>query len=166
MTELRRSFREACERGYFRVVQFSVQTDHVHLLVETAGKPALGRGMKSIAARVARAVNRVFGRAGAVLLGRYHVRALRTPKAVRNALAYVLLNARKHWRHRRGTALPVILDEASSAEWFDGWIRRTQPLSSGEPPPVAAARTWLLRMGWRRHGLIDPAKVPGEKKQP
>ena len=166
VTELRRSFGEACERGHFRVVQFSVQTDHVHLLVETAGKPALGRGMKSIAARVARAVNRVFGRAGAVLLGRYHVRALRTPKEVRNALAYVLLNARKHWRQRRGTAPPVILDEASSAEWFDGWVRGTPPLSPGEPPPVAAARTWLLRTGWRRHGLLDPAEVPGEKKQP
>ena len=112
------------------------------------------------------AVNRVFGRAGPVLLGRYHVRALRTPKEVRNALAYVLLNARKHWRQRRGAAPPVTLDEASSAEWFDGWVRRTQPLSSGEPPSVAIPRTWLLRVGWRRHGLIDPAEVAGEKKQP
>ena len=165
VTELRRSFREACERGHFRVVQFSVQTDHVHLLVETAGKPALGRGMKSIAARVARAVNRVFGRAGAVLLGRYHVRALRTPREVRNALAYVLLNARKHWRQQRGTAPPVTLDEASSAKWFTGWARMARPLPANEPPPIAAARTWLLRVGWRRHGLIDPAEVPGEKRQ-
>ena len=25
---------------------------------------------------------------------------------------------------------------------------------------VAIARTWLLQVGWRRHGLIDPADVP------
>jgi putative transposase len=161
LKELRRSFAEACEHGHFRVAQFSVQRDHVHLLVEAAGKPSLGRGMKSVAARVARAVNRVFGRRGPVLLGRYHVRALRTPREVRNALAYVLLNARKHWKQRTGGAPPVKLDEASSARWFSGWASNAQPLSPSDPPPIAPARTWLLRAGWKRHGLIDPAEVPG-----
>ena len=158
---LRRSLREACERGHFRVAQFSIQRDHLHLLVEATGKPALGRGMKSISSRVARAVHRVFHRTGRVLLGRYHVRALRTPREVRNALAYVLLNARKHWRQRTGTPPPVKLDEASSAGWFDGWSLRLQRSSSGEPPPVAAPHTWLLRVGWRRHGLLDSSEVPG-----
>jgi hypothetical protein len=156
---------EACERGHFRVAQFSVQNDHVHLLVEATGKTGLGRGMKSISARVARAVNRVFGRSGGVLLGRYHVRALRTPREVRNALAYVLLNARKHWRRRTGGAPPVVLDEASSSQWFDGWSLRLQPSSPNEPPPVSPPRTWLLRVGWRRHGLIDPAEMPGAEKK-
>ena len=162
LKELRRSFAAACERGHFRVAQFSVQRDHVHLLVEASGKLSLGRGMKSISARVARAVNRAFRRRGAVLLGRYHVRALRTPREVRSALAYVLLNARKHWRQRTGSAPPVVLDEASSSLWFDGWSGRLQPCSpSGELPPVAAPHTWLLRLGWRRHGLLDPAEIPG-----
>jgi REP element-mobilizing transposase RayT len=58
--ELRRSFAAACERGDFRIAQFSIQRDHIHMLVEAADKRALGRGMKSISARVARAVNRVF----------------------------------------------------------------------------------------------------------
>jgi hypothetical protein len=89
------------------------------------------------------------------------VRALRTPREVRNAIAYVLLNARKHWAERTGAAPPVRLDVASSAVWFDCWTRRVQPLSSREPPCVAEPRTWLLRVGWRRHGLIDPAEVPG-----
>ncbi|HEX5067393.1 MAG TPA: transposase [Myxococcota bacterium] len=161
--ELRRSFAAACERGDFRVTQFSVQRDHLHLLVEAAGKHALGRGMKSISARVARAVNRVFRQSGAVLLGRYHVRALRTPREVRNALAYVLLNARKHWRQRTGVAPPMKLDEASSAAWFDGWRRRRWPLPSADRPPIAPPRTWLLRAGWRRHGLLDPSEVPGQR---
>jgi len=28
--------------------------------------------------------------------------------------------------------------------------------------PVAEARTWLLSVGWRRHGLISVAEVPGK----
>ena len=166
LRELRRSLAAACERGEFRVAQFSVQRDHLHLLVEATGKSALGRGMKSISARVARAVNRVFSRSGPVLLGRYHVHALRTPREVRNALAYVLLNARKHWRQRMGSAPPVKLDEASSAGWFDGWARRAQPpSSSSDPAPIAPPRTWLLRVGWRRHGLLDPAEIPGQPRK-
>ena len=76
--EARRSFASACERGSFRLVHFSIQRDHLHLLVEADDARALGRGMKSIAARVARCVNQVFRRTGAALLGRYYVRALRT----------------------------------------------------------------------------------------
>jgi hypothetical protein len=138
-----------------------VQRNHVHLLVESAGKEALGKGMKSISARLARAVNRVFRRSGPVLHGRYHLRVLRTPREVRNALAYVLLNARKHWAERSRAALPVRLDEASSARCFDGWRRQLFAPLVREPPAVAGPHTWLLRVGWRRHGRIDPAEVPG-----
>jgi REP element-mobilizing transposase RayT len=159
--EARRSFASACERGSFRLVHFSIQRDHLHLLVEADDARALGRGMKSIAARVARCVNQVFRRTGAALLGRYYVRALRTPREVRNAIAYVLLNARKHWKQRFGSAPPVRIDDASSGAWFTGWVHRNQPVSASEPPPVAGARTWLLRVGWRRHGAIDPREVPG-----
>jgi REP element-mobilizing transposase RayT len=161
---LKTSFREARERDRARVIHFSVQRDHLHLILEAHDERALASAMKSIAARVARCVHRVFRRTGQVLLGRYHVRALRTPREVRNALAYVLLNARKHWTQRNGSAPPVRLDEASSAAWFSGWARSVQPPSSSEPPPVAEPRTWLLRVGWRRHGLLDPAEVPGRSR--
>ncbi len=154
-----RSMREACERGEFRVCQYSVQRDHVHLLVEAAGKQALGRGMRSVAPRLARAVNRVFRRSGSVVYGRYHMRVLRTPREVRNALAYVLLNVRKHFRQRKGAAPPVRIDSASSGVWFDGWKKK--PGASREPPAVARPHTWLLSKGWRRHGLVDLAEVPG-----
>jgi REP element-mobilizing transposase RayT len=163
--EFRRSLRRACERGEFRVVHYSIQRDHLHLVVEAAGKAALGRGMKSVAARLARAVNRVFGRRGPVLDGRYQLRVLRTPREVRNALAYVLLNAREHWRSRGGTPPPVRLDEASSARWFDGWRPGWRPPAGAEPPEVAEAHTWLLTTGWRRHRLIDPAEVPGGRSR-
>jgi REP element-mobilizing transposase RayT len=153
--------RRTCERGEFRVCHYSIQRDHLHLIVEAAGKQALGRGMKSVAARVARAVNRVFGRKGPVLFGRYHLSVLQSPRQVRNAIAYVLLNVRKHWRQQNGVAPPVRLDAASSGAWFDGWTRPPPVTEASSPREVARPRTWLLAKGWRRHGLVDPAETPG-----
>ena len=75
-----------------RVVHYSVERDHVHLLVEARSKRCLERGMKSLGAGIARAASRVFGRKGNVLDGRYHHRVLCTPLEVRRALAYVLPN--------------------------------------------------------------------------
>src|SRR5437867_944158 len=150
--------RAGCERGEFRVCHYSIQRDHVHLVVEAAGKEALGRGMKSVGIRLARTVNRVLGRVGPVLFGRYHLRVLKTPREVRHALAYVLLNARKHWKKRNGIAPPVVLDIASSGAWFDGWKRPAPAAGPRGPRPVARARYWLLREGWRRQGLVAPAE--------
>src|SRR5262245_27985258 len=153
--------RRGCERGEFRVCHYSIQSDHVHLVVEAAGKEALGRGMKSVGIRLARTVNRVFERVGPALFGRYHLRLLRTPREVRHALAYVLLNARKHFRQRNGIVPPVVLDIASSGAWFDGWKRSPPTTEPKGARPVAPPRFWLLREGWRRRGLVDPAEVPG-----
>jgi hypothetical protein len=151
--EVQRSFAQAAERGSFRVVHFSLQRDHVHLLVEAKGQLALGRGMMSISARIARAVHRAFELRGRVLDDRYHHRVLRTPREVRNVLVYLLQNFRKHAPNSQRA-----IDPASSGAWFEGWARRIAPREG--PRPVAAAKSWLLRVGWRRHGLIDPAECP------
>jgi REP element-mobilizing transposase RayT len=156
--ELERAFRHACARRDFRLTHYSIQSNHLHLLVEADGPRALARGMKSLAARVARAVNRVFGLRGRVFPDRFHARALRTPREVRNALAYVLLNARRHLG--RVASVVARVDPASSGRWFDGW-RRGTAAGSLERPAVAHPRTWLLSVGWRRHGLLDSAEIPG-----
>jgi REP element-mobilizing transposase RayT len=152
--EVEHSFRETLKRRDFRVTHYSIQHDHVHLLVEAEGAAALSNGMKGLAARLARAVNRVFHRRGSVLDGRYHHRALGTPREVRAALAYVLLNSRKHAR-----SPGIGIDPASSGRWFEGWSEALPP--PADRPAVAGARTWLLRAGWRRHGLIRGDEVPG-----
>ncbi|MEW6270226.1 MAG: transposase [Thermodesulfobacteriota bacterium] len=139
-------------RDEFRVAHFSVQTNHVHLIVEADGKAALARGMRGLAIRCALAVNRALGRRGALWGDRYHARALHTPRMVRNALTYVLGNARKHLRAVAG------LDPCSSARWFDGF-RRPLRRPAGEPP-TTPPRTWLLRLGWRRGGLISLDEEP------
>jgi len=160
VAELERSWREACERGRFRLVHYSIQSNHVHLIVEASSARDLACGLKAIAARFARAVNREFDRVGRVLADRCHIHVLRTPREVRNAIACVLMNARRHFA-KRGRALPRIacIDPASSGRWFSGW--RTGPPAFHDPPAVAAPRTWLLSIGWRRRGLIDRAEVPG-----
>jgi len=161
--EVEHSLRAIAKRADFRVVHYSLQHDHVHLLVESESVAALSNGMKSLAARLARAVNRVFGRRGAVLDGRYHHRALGTPREVRAALAYVILNARKH-APQRAPAAPYSeawVDPASSGRWFDGWAARPAP--PADCPAVARAQTWLLATGWRRHGLIRCGETPGAR---
>ena len=161
----KQSLRQVCRRRRFRVVHYSLQRDHAHLLVEASSARDLACGMKAIGARLARAVQRSFRRTGPVLADRFHLRVLRTPCEVRNALAYVLLNSRKHWRERHRALPPVVLDAASSGRWFDGWRlvpgSREPPSEAWESPEVRSARTWLLTIGWRRHGLVDPAEVPG-----
>lgn len=163
--EVERTFARGCSRPGFRLVHYSLQGNHAHLVVEAQDRHALGRGMMAIGSRLARAVNRAAGRSGRVLADRYHVRMLPTPREVRNALRYVLLNARRHAGAAAGKG--VRLDPASSGRWFDGWSRKERLGRDEERarlnalPPVAQARTWLLSVGWRRHGLLDPADVPG-----
>ncbi len=142
----------AASNETFRVVHFSVQPDHVHLLVEADDHSSFRRGLQGFAIRAARAVNRALGRCGRVWSDRYHARILATPREVRNALVYVLANWKKHVRGARG------LDPRSSAMWFRGWnIAMRDDRADG---PVARARTWLMRVGWRRHGLIDMDEAP------
>jgi REP element-mobilizing transposase RayT len=151
----------------FRVLHFSVQRDHVHFIVEAKNAEALSAGVRSLAIRIARYVNELLSRQGPLWDGRWHGRALRTPRDVRNALLYVLANFRKHARRppRAG------IDPYSSGAWFDGW-RGWQPMSDAPPPfalrgpPVAetgvsAPTSWLARTGWRRHGLLGLDEVPG-----
>jgi REP-associated tyrosine transposase len=149
-----RSLRELRARRGFRVVEYSIQSNHAHFVIEVDDSAELGRGMKALGARFARVVNRAFGSRGVVLRDRYHLRILRTPREVRNALAYVLLNVRKH-RAQRGLATPSRIDPASSGRWFAGWA--SDVLLARDPPAVGTARSWLLRVGWLRWGRITLA---------
>ena len=152
-------------RSWFRVLQFSVQADHVHMIVEARDKPSLSRGMTGLSVRLARALNRALDRRGTVWGERFHSRALRTPREVRNGLIYVLMNRRKHTATDSSPPMKGF-DVCSSAWWFDGWVH---PPSSGPPfpmdvPPVLTAETWLAATGWRFYGLIRPDESPKAPK--
>lgn len=142
------------ERFGFRLNQFSLQSNHVHLIVEADDRRALSRGMKGIAVRIARTLNRLWKQRGSVFSDRFHARPLRTPREVRAALVYVLQNAKHHGLRLLG------VDPYSSGPWFDGW---KQGLVLANDGPAARARTWLLCEGWRRHGLIGIQEDPGQR---
>jgi REP element-mobilizing transposase RayT len=159
-------------RKTFRVVHFSIQPNHLHLIVEATSKTALSRGMQGLASGLARRVNRKLERRGSLFADRYHAHAMSGPTEVRNAIVYVLKNYEKHPVARPDIdARPIHgVDPCSSAPWFEHWAEswspgELAPPSATEAPAVAAPQTWLLRAGWRRLGLISreerPAQRPG-----
>ena len=153
---LKKAFAAASQGGSFRIVEYSIQSNHLHLLVESTNVHALSRGMAGLAVRIARSLNRLWKRVGRVFADRYHSRILETPRAVRNALLYLLQNARKHgaWRARSP-------DVYSSGPTFDGWKGgERNSADSRATRLLSRARTWLLSVGWRRHGLLDPRELP------
>jgi REP element-mobilizing transposase RayT len=130
--------------GRFRVLAFSIQTDHLHAIVEADNSRALVAGIRGLAIRVALAVNRALARRGAVWGDRYHARELRTPQETRAAFLYVLQDWKKHLGSTRG------IYGRSSGPWFDGWVNA--PARPSRSIPVASPRTWLAATGWRERG--------------
>jgi putative transposase len=140
----RRSFRvfEAAlravrKRGDLRVGHFSIQGNHIHLIVETSDRASLAAGMKSIAIRLARGLNLMMASRGAVFADRYHSHVLRTPTEVRRAITYVLGNYRAHARRRGQTVHPEFVDGFASSFPDHRHL-------------LAEPNTWLLRVGWCR----------------
>jgi REP element-mobilizing transposase RayT len=157
------------QRFGFRLVHFSVQRDHLHLLVEATNRQSLARGLQGLSIRIARAVNRVLGRHGRLFGDRYQARVLSSPEEVKGALAYLLLEARAD----RARSPAPVLDRCSSAAWFDGFaLRRARATSRpartaaerGKPEtPVVPPKSWLLSVGFKRAGLIGASDAPAKK---
>jgi putative transposase len=147
-------------------LQFSVQGNHLHLIVEADDGVALARGVQRLLSRVAMTVNAIARRSGRLWRDRHHRKVLKSPRQVRHALVYVLFNARRHQvpgQNGYDTALGSI-DPCSSAFWFKDWspscLPPPIPIERAGPSLVAAARTWLAGDGWRRRGLIRFDEVP------
>ena len=153
-------------RAGFRVVHLSVQSNHLHLLIEADDAGTLESGMRSLGTRLAKRLNRLFERVGELFADRYHARALTTPREVRAALAYVLLNARKHAAEDGRRLGPHWVDPFSSAAAFDGWSSPVRADHLDADCGTSAATTWLLVEGWRRHGLVAIDEVPGRACAP
>jgi hypothetical protein len=106
--------------------------------------------MKGLLVRLAKALNRAWDRSGRVIRGRYHARALKTPREVRQVLVYALQNARKHGARILG------IDAFSSGPWFGGWTDRAPRADRALPRP----NSWLLSFGWTKGGLISAHDMP------
>jgi REP element-mobilizing transposase RayT len=164
MGVVRECFRRGRERFGFRLVHYSVQRDHVHMIVEAESKRALTRGMKGLCVRMARALNRLWSRCGRVFRERFFLALLRSPRQLRNALVYVLRNGRKHGEVAIGQDDPCS-SMAAFGERDDRLIGDPEKVGTAskrlgdragtrarDSLGVSAARTWLLRTGWWRRG--------------
>lgn len=164
---LRKALLRQGDRPYaasFHVVEFSIQDDHLHLIVEAVGPKhhaheMLRSGVSGLVISFAKRLNSLLRRKGKVWGDRWHGRELASPREVRNALVYVFRNLAKHGARMFGSDL---VDPLSSAPRFTRFTRSlTWPFPNGHGPwPDTSARTWLLGTGWHlRHGLLDPRET-------
>ena len=119
---LARAFWGGCNRFGFRLVHYSVQGNHMHLLVEAEDEKSLARGMQGLGIRVAKGLNKTMRRSGRVLDDRYHGHILKTPTEVRNARVYLSTNAERHsgWKGEDPYASkwPLVLPETFLMQRF------------------------------------------------
>ena len=149
------------QRDAFRIVEYSIQSNHLHFVLEADDAGALASGMRSLTCRVARGLNKLWSRRGAVFPRRFHDRVLRSLRQVRNALRYVLNNYLKHGHVPATVRGAAVVDPYSSARWFDGWREaRVLGAALGRSPVVPGG--WKVGVGWReRYALISAREVPG-----
>ena len=158
--EVLRALRRA--RSDFRVVHYVLMGNHIHMLVEVDSTKSLSSGMISLKTRFARRWNKMLGRKGKVFGDHYHHWLITAPHEARNAIAYVLKNARKHGiRWFKG-----IFDPYSSASLFPGWVLPKDALDLLEDVAlqdvVFEPRTDLLAKDWLMAGSkISARTAPG-----
>ena len=164
-TEVRKVLLQVFAQGKarlgFLLNHFVILEDHLHFVVEAVDRVALSRGMQGLLIRIAKALNKHWQRKGSVFGDRYHDRALKTPKEVRHVLRYVFGNAHKHFEQGKGPKVEDSIDMFSSAPWFDGFVESITVRNLDRyARPTASPSTWLLGIGWRRHGLLSIHERP------
>src|SRR5215212_11168754 len=126
-SQLREATIITARREDFRIVHMSIQSNHVHLIVEAEHKKALSKGMQGFSISAAKRVNSTITertgvrRTGKVVADRFHARPLTSPRAVRHALSYTLNNWRRHREDRTGVARTWKADPFSRGAVFAGW---------------------------------------------
>jgi len=173
-----RAIREAtlttARRENFRIVQLSIQRNHLHLLVEADDKKALASGMQGFQISAAKHLNAEISkgtagprRRGTVFPDRYHAAIITSPMQARHALRYVMSNWRRHQEDLVAPMSAWTIDWFSSAAMFPDWAEYGDDgfLWRGpetyEPLQVYRPRTWLLAEGWKKHGAtISCRDVP------
>jgi REP element-mobilizing transposase RayT len=164
------------KREDFRIVHFTIQGNHIHLIVEAMSRLAIARGMQGFQISAAKHINRVMTertgtrRTGHVFPDRYHPRALTTPREVRHAIAYVLNNWRRHGEDRASFTRSWKVDPYSNAVDFPGWKELSDSPFLFRPPAAYKGlvtwlpKTWLLRESWKKHAPISVHETPGPQR--
>ena len=158
LAEVLRAQRRRRYKDAFRVLHFSIQANHVHLVIEADTEHAEGyvplrAGISGFEIAFARRLNMMLGRKGKVWADRYHRHDLKTPKETWFGLAYVFDNYTHHGEKSYGEG---VVDVYSSACMFDGWAGdHFVPIEDDRWRwPICRAHTWLARTGYLVHGKL------------
>ncbi len=74
-----------------KIIHYSLQHNHVHLIIQAANNKLLTKGMRSLTITLAKKLDQ-----GRIQIQRYHLHVLRSTREIKNAIHYVLFNERKH----------------------------------------------------------------------
>ena len=143
---LKRAIQNARTHG-LKIIHFSLQSNHVHLLVEAANKEILTRGMRSLTITFSKGVDK-----GRIQLERYHLHVLKTLQETKNATHYVLFNEQKH----SGLKRAYISDYSSL-----GWVRDLKSLAKSAKMTIIlkkvqenfldCAQGWMIKKVLNQH---------------
>jgi len=92
---LKRSILNARKQG-LRVIHYSLEYDHVHLLIEADNNLILGKGMQAFGVTFSKAINRLKKLAGEVYKHRYHFRRISSCSELKNVMNYIFNNGLRH----------------------------------------------------------------------
>lgn len=83
-----------------KIVHYTLEFNHVHLLVEASCNRVMHSGMQALGISLAKAINRFKSLKGSVYKHRYHYRQISSPRDLKNVLHYIFHNGIKHKRTR------------------------------------------------------------------
>lgn len=140
---LKRAILNARKLG-LNVIHGSLQSNHIHLIVETTDNETLTQGMRSLTVTFAKGLNR-----GRIQIERYHLHVLRNPRETKNALTYVMFNKQKHEK-RTYSEIDGFTSAVGRKELITNFAKTaklTLKIGNGDPWPLPEPRTWLLTSG-------------------
>lgn len=95
LTMLKKAILNARRMG-LKVIHYSLEYDHVHLLIEADNNVILGKGMQSLGVTLSKAINRTKRIKGRVYKHRYHFRKINSARELKNVMFYIFNNGVKH----------------------------------------------------------------------
>ena len=122
---IRRAFEKARGRFGARIVEYSVQGNHLHLIIEADDDGALSRAMQGLCIRLAKALNALMSGSGTVFDDHYFSRLLKSPTELVRAIAYVLGNHQHHFGTPSALYTSAELSPAERIELLSvpiGWL--------------------------------------------
>ncbi len=87
---LKRAILNSRKKG-LRIIHYSVQSNHIHFIIEAENNRKLESGMRSLTVTMAKGLAR-----GKVQLQRFHLHVLKSLRETKNAVRYVVFNEQKH----------------------------------------------------------------------